>query len=121
MRAAAKAHLAVAAPPEDHPSGIRTPRRRVGKVEGAVRRDLKRLPKAPPGELSSRATLSEAALVLARAIDAMGTNSPSTLGKLIDSLRLTMDRIVEVATGDADSPESGFQDMATPVFDSPDS
>jgi hypothetical protein len=31
-----------------------------------------------------------------------------------------MDRIVEVATGDADSPESGFQDMATPVFDSPD-
>lgn len=76
-----------------------------------MRKDVRKLAKDRPGDSMMRATLIQAALTLARAIDALGVRNPSTLGKLVDSLRVTMGELAEVAADDGDSDQA--QELAS--------
>jgi hypothetical protein len=71
---------------------------RAGRVELAVRRDLRAF-----GELkgSGRETLGELALVLARQIDSRGAEGPTTTAKLVQELRSMMQALRRV-DGDGD-------------------
>lgn len=95
-------------------------RRRAGKLETAVRRDLRSLPKVESGSVSMRATLVESALVLARAIDERGSGTPATtLAKLVEQLRVTLTKAMAEAASDSDGDdaEKFASDMASPVRD----
>lgn len=106
-----------AAPPRDPPAvaPAHAPRRRAGRVELALRKDIKAL----GATAGSRATLGELALVLARAIDGQGEGAaPTAVAKLVQELRAVMAALGE-ATGDGDDDAEFASDMSTPVRDAP--
>lgn len=87
-------------------------RKRAGRVELAVRRDLKAL-----GEIHGGSALAELALVLARAVDGVPSGGPlTTVAKLVGELRVTLGQLREVSSRDGDSEEEG-DGMSTPVWD----
>ncbi len=88
----------------------------VGAVERAVKNDLAKL-KLEDG---MRATLAQAALVLARSIDAYSGKTESAaqlsaVAKAIQELRSTLSRLLEV-NDDAGAEEEGAR-ISTPVMD----
>lgn len=81
-----------------------------------MKRDIK-----ARGDLGTRATLAELALVMARAIDRQGdTGAATAVAKLVQELRAVMAALGEV-TGDGDDDAEFAADMSTPVRDSPQS
>jgi hypothetical protein len=93
-----------------------TERKRAGRVELAVRRDLKAMSVA---DSDGRATLGVLAGVLARAIDNQpaGAN-PATTAKLVQELRAVMAAMRRDAV-DGDDDAGFAADMSTPVRDAP--
>lgn len=91
-------------------------RHRAGRMELTVRRDLRRL-----GTLNTgvRASLAQAALILARAIDSYAKEAKtpaelSAIAKAIQELRTTLARLVEASDDD-----EGAAGDTTPVWDGP--
>jgi hypothetical protein len=87
-------------------------RKRAGRVELAVRRDLRELGSA------GKTALGELALVLARAIDSR-PEAMTTVAKLVQELRVTLGQLRELSVRDGDPGEDGGDN--TPVWDAPES
>ena len=94
-----------------------TRRRRAGRVELAVRRDLTALGYLGKDrkDRAGRATLSELALVLARNVDS--SEHPPTIAKLVQELRAVLALLNREGAGDSDDDAAFAARMGTPVGD----
>jgi len=99
---------------DGHSAGAKGHRRRAGKLELAVRRDLRDIGDLPSGGHA----LAEIAAILARAVDA--EEGPLTArAKLAQELRVTLGQLREVARDGFAGDEDG--QSSTPVWDAAES
>lgn len=91
-----------------------TKRTRAGRLELAVKRDVRAIGKLPDGGHA----LAEIALILARAID--DPAAPLTVkAKLAQELRVTMGQLREVARDSSDGVGDPAGESGSPVWDGP--
>ena len=90
------------------------PSREPGPIEKAVLKDLAMLGEPTrPGQ----ATLVALAVKLARVLDVRGDEeAPSQTAKAIDTLRITMGKLTEVESGDADTQAKLGALLSTPAY-----